>query len=284
MVTENDIIKKSIWEKATFLNEQQIDLTQISREGQEKAVAWVERTGLQPFETLKYRLKEDELSYSEFVSILSNPNPRFMGEEEPEWFRILKSVFNNKDDIALSDDDISPEEREKAPFFNITIPFLIWSKKDILNRFHILKNNFNHYPIYKRVLSSILKPIYQSLLSLSCQTLILELNTRRVQGELVGSTKEERFDNFISSHITKSEDIVGLLEKYPVLGRLMITSMKNIINSRLEAIENYLVDYIDIQEKFGSDYNELISIEGNVGDIHNNGRSVLILSFLSGKS
>lgn len=283
LVTENNIIKKNIWEKATFLNEQQIDLTQTSKEGQEKAAAWVERTGLQPLEILKYRLNEDGLSYSDFVSILSNPSPRFMGEEEPAWFKILNSVFNNKEDIVLTDDDINPEEREKAPFFNITLPFLIWSKKDILNRLYILKDNFNQYPISKRVLSSILKPIYQSLLSLSCQTLILELNTKRVQRKLVGSTKEERFDNFISSHITKSEDIVSLLEKYPVLGRLMITSMKNIINSRLEAIENYLVDYIDIQEKFGSDYNELISIEGNVGDMHNNGRSVLILSFLSGK-
>lgn len=95
LVTENNIIKKNIWEKATFLNEQQIDLTQTSKEGQEKAAAWVERTGLQPLEILKYRLNEDGLSYSDFVSILSNPSPRFMGEEEPAWFKILNSVFNN---------------------------------------------------------------------------------------------------------------------------------------------------------------------------------------------
>src|SRR5690606_3020557 len=127
------------------------------------------------------------------------------------------------------------------------------------------------------------QPVYQNLLSLSCQTLILELNIKRIHQELIGSTKEDRFNYFISNYITEPNDILTLLKKYPVLGRLMVTSMKNIVHSRLEALKHYLNDYNELQNKFGGNFTELISIKGNVGDVHNSGRSVLIFSFVSGE-
>lgn len=284
MLTINSNLKKEIWGRATYLTERSTDSSFINDVGENKAILWSKRTGLHSLNLLDFRLKEDNLSYKDFLSSLSNSNPNFSSDKDPEWFKILKSVFNNNCDIDITDNDIDSLERKKAPFFNITIPFLKWSKNYVINQLNVFKNNFKHFPILENnLLPSILQPVYQNLLSLSCQTLILELNIKRIHQELIGSTKEDRFNYFISNYITEPNDILTLLKKYPVLGRLMVTSMKNIVHSRLEALKHYLNDYNELQNKFGGNFTELISIKGNVGDVHNSGRSVLIFSFVSGE-
>jgi lantibiotic modifying enzyme len=140
------------------------------------------------------------------------------------------------------------------------------------------------------------------------RTFALELNIARLQNKLTGVTSEERYQNFLmqlsklensgiisnspesategeeAENCDRAHTILGILADYPVLARALFTIAQNWLDVGLEFLERLCVDWQEIARTFpeiGSG-SQLSGLDGGVGDLHQGGRSVLILTFDNG--
>jgi type 2 lantibiotic biosynthesis protein LanM len=129
----------------------------------------------------------------------------------------------------------------------------------------------------------LLEKLPGSLLAMLSRTLVLELNVARLQGLLQGNTAEERFRSFIQ-RICKRETSLALLQEYPVLARQLVTRLDHWVNFSLEFLRHLCADWAAIRITFSpeDDPGVLVWVNGNMGDSHRDGRSVLIAGFSSG--
>jgi type 2 lantibiotic biosynthesis protein LanM len=122
-----------------------------------------------------------------------------------------------------------------------------------------------------------------ALLRILSRTLVLELNAARLDGALEGTTAEERFASF-GAALRQPDTAVGLMLQYPVLARQAVLCVDNWVASSLEFLRHLCADSHLIRGAFalGDDPGRLEALEGNLGDRHRSGRSVLRARFTSG--
>jgi len=115
------------------------------------------------------------------------------------------------------------------------------------------------------------------------RTLVLELNAQRLDGALHGATPEARFESFVES-LRQPQQALEVLRAYPVLSRLAVGRIDNWVTNSLEFLRHLSTDWEDIRATLcgGADPGPLAAIEGNLGDRHRGGRSVLRARFASG--
>ena len=121
------------------------------------------------------------------------------------------------------------------------------------------------------------------LLPVLLRTMALELNVVRLQGQLSGETAEERFESFIA-RLRQPQTRLDLFREYPVLARLIITTLDNWLNVSLEFIQRWCADWPAICAILSptEDPGPLVRIEGDAGDSHRGGRTVWIVECRSG--
>jgi type 2 lantibiotic biosynthesis protein LanM len=122
-----------------------------------------------------------------------------------------------------------------------------------------------------------------ALLRILSRTLVLELNSARLNGALEGTTPEERFASFVAG-LRQPETALGLMLQYPVLARQATLCIDNWVAYSLEFLQHLCADWQHIRVAFalGHDPGSLRAVDGNLGDRHRGGRSVLRARFTSG--
>ena len=121
------------------------------------------------------------------------------------------------------------------------------------------------------------------LLPILLRTVVLELNVARVQGLLKGESSEDRFESFIA-YIRRPEIRLEFFREYPVLARQISIALEQWLHCSLELIQRWCADWPATLAAFasGADPGPLTKIEGEAGDRHRGGHSVLILQCRSG--
>jgi type 2 lantibiotic biosynthesis protein LanM len=119
---------------------------------------------------------------------------------------------------------------------------------------------------------------------LASRVLILELNVARVMGQLSGSTPHERFHDFSTVRLREPEVRAALLREYPVLARLMLTTLERWLDTCLELLGYISVDQELLERTFlaGGELGTLVALQGGISDVHKRGRGVFLLRFSSG--
>ncbi|HUQ80285.1 MAG TPA: type 2 lanthipeptide synthetase LanM family protein [Gemmatimonadaceae bacterium] len=112
---------------------------------------------------------------------------------------------------------------------------------------------------------------------------VLELNVARVQGELAGETPEARYADF-ARRLRTTDLRDRILEEYPVLARSLVIASDFWEASVAEFLRHVTDDARDIESAFGLDGSLGVISELTVGagDVHRQGRSVMIVGFSSG--
>jgi type 2 lantibiotic biosynthesis protein LanM len=133
------------------------------------------------------------------------------------------------------------------------------------------------------VLPLLLANLSGQLLPILGRTIALELNVARVQGRLHGDSPEERFQHFFKQ--LSDGAIWPLLEEYPVLARQVAKQTEHWAHFSLEVLEHLCRDWPLIGSTFSprDALGPLVEISGGAGDTHRQGRSVLKLTFGSGR-
>ena len=115
------------------------------------------------------------------------------------------------------------------------------------------------------------------------RVLAVELRIEGLEGRLTGAGPEERFRSFLDA-CSGTERRRALLARYPVLGRMLATAIRHWLDFGLELLAHAVDDRDAIVELFaaGGDPGPLCGIDGETGDLHRQGRCVVIARFASG--
>lgn len=210
----------------------------------------------------------------------------------PKWALYLTEIVELYDVNCYSNLHFSFDKNNEIAFQELFLPFVKWANNRIINvienRKSIIDNKAlnsleksliaNLSEIHTKVLESEFI-IFKSLQQSSIMSLVTKINSSQ--------------DNEISNNIYNSflrymfkGGYINLLNEYSVLARLAVTITVNWINSTLELIERLIVDFSCIQNLFfpNQKISKLTNIESGMSDMHNGGRSVLILCFDKGCS
>ena len=94
--------------------------------------------------------------------------------------------------------------------------------------------------------------------------MVLELHVARLQGELRGSSGQERFENFVARFRSRAAR-KAFFHEYPVLGRLISATLNRHVETRLEFFRQLRIDRETLRETFGGPEptDELVEVRRN---------------------
>ncbi len=118
----------------------------------------------------------------------------------------------------------------------------------------------------------------------AARTLVLELHRARAAGRLTGADPRARFRDFCRQ-AARAEWLGALFTAYPVLARLLATTATQAADAFTEFLRRWSADReLVVRELFGAVApGPLTGVDGAAGDPHDGGRSVLLLTFATGR-
>ncbi|WP_338778477.1 type 2 lanthipeptide synthetase LanM family protein [Metabacillus sp. FJAT-52054] len=134
---------------------------------------------------------------------------------------------------------------------------------------------------FEKIMIRCLISLKEELINLSIKTLITDLYEKKKSGQIQGETKEERYHDYHRSLQTK-DVFIELFNKYPVLIYLIEGKMKTKLQLISDVLNRLLADLLPVQSMLGVSQMLLEDIQFSMGDSHNNGQTVLILT-ISGR-
>lgn len=125
--------------------------------------------------------------------------------------------------------------------------------------------------------ASFAEQLGRRLVAIAARTLVLEMH--RARGTLAGDSGAERFTSF-----TRTVDLEALFARYPVLARLLAQACEQAVSAHHELSSRFTRDRARIVRTIfgGVDPGALTSVETGLGDPHQQGRTVAVLTFESG--
>ncbi|MEU9606977.1 type 2 lanthipeptide synthetase LanM family protein [Streptomyces sp. NPDC048057] len=135
-----------------------------------------------------------------------------------------------------------------------------------------------------RLRGQLLGSLANRLLRISVRTLILELNVARVEQRLDGATPEERYDAYCRGPLRDPAYLRQLFEEYPVLGRSMVECAEQWVTHIAEVLNRLVEDETELRAAglTNSPVATLRDVRLDLGDAHNEGRSVTLVTFDDG--
>lgn len=105
--------------------------------------------------------------------------------------------------------------------------------------------------------------------------------TRQI-GQLEGSDSTVQYDKFIRKRL--AGELLNFFQEYAVLARLVATLTDFWVSNLSEFLQRLASDWSKIQVAFqgNAELEQVVSIQPGLSDCHNNGRSVIKLTFASG--
>lgn len=244
-----------------------------------------------PFDQVGYfdrRLALSGLTSEEFEAIIcksfNQQDARIL--PEPEWLCDIQAAFGERSAKreAFSTDSKPAIDKRVRGILVLTEPLIVRGKARLASFFEGMDvpagiERPNHEQIFQLFLPS----LESDLLRLINRTIVLELNIASLQGDLAGATERERFQTFL----WKLNDPVfafSILQEYPVLARLIATTITQWVGSVSEFVCRLLADTPAIRSAFSIEPNlrTIRVINTSAGDKHRGGRCVFIITFESG--
>ncbi len=176
------------------------------------------------------------------------------------------------------------EDHPLRPYLPAIAPLLRAGQAAVQEGIQALQQRYSSPRFDVRHISqSLSQAIVPLLLSQGSKALVLELHVARLEGRLQGETPEERFADFVRQ-LDQRETLASFYAEYPVLERLLVSTIKLWADYALETLDHLCVDWPEICRTFSleDDPGPLVEVQAGAGDTHRNGRSVQILRFHSG--
>ncbi len=244
------------------------------------------------------RLALDRITEDEFLYLLGEPieavHERF--GTTPTWLVNLAQAFSHPaafpaEPLPLPEKpQDSPGEQEELEFKQISFllraigPLIRQGCEQLQEEVEKLSQTQSDLPFDpKTIMDLLFANLPGKLIGQCSRTMVLELNAASLQGRLKGDTSQERFYSFLEE-LRSPEQIITLLEEYPVLARQLVICINQWLVSSREFLQHLCADWEAIRNTFspGKDPGQLVAVQGGEGDSHKGGRSVAIAKFSSG--
>ncbi|PTF74394.1 hypothetical protein BU686_11180, partial [Staphylococcus chromogenes] len=136
-------------------------------------------------------------------------------------------------------------------------------------------NNISFLQNKMQFVQNIVEQLETRLSIFSKRTLVLDINIKRIKGNLNGVSPEERFENYIKNLSLQKNEIYN---NYPVLLRSISISTMHFVNFMCEVLSHIYEDWDVISNKF-QELGTLNEMVIDAGDTHNFGRTVCKIKF-----
>ncbi|TVQ58101.1 MAG: type 2 lantipeptide synthetase LanM [Spirulina sp. DLM2.Bin59] len=240
---------------------------------------WQQQTPFQEGEYWQQKLAVEGMSEATWLAgVGESPDSLAQRSTPPAWLAQLREAFHRSDwdNIHIASGADLADER-------LMVGLLHWVRPLLSDAIARLETQLPPLPpswgvdSLKRLL---LGHLPDQLLNLIAQTLTLELNVARLNGQLSGDTAKERFLDFIEQ-LKQPKRAIALLEEYPVLARQLVLHLEQWVSSNIELIQRLVADWPLICAQFSPEQppGQLVKIQQGAGDRHCEGRSVAILQF-----
>src|SRR5262245_27742857 len=240
-----------------------------------------------PFATDGYfpqRLTADGLGEDDLLHLLGESADSLRQRlEPPDWLAELARAFATSGPGPLPPSAAAPGPQPLAGFLEALQPLLQPAHDCLCRGCDSLLLPYPQAPFDPDVVIHLLwAGVPERLLRRVARTLVLELHVARLQGRLHGATSEERFQNFLGGY-RQPEQLLALLQEYPVLARELARTLDRAVAFGLEFLQHLCADADTLRTHFreGGDLGMLTEVRGD-GDAHRGGRSVRIVTFSSG--
>ena len=240
-----------------------------------------------PFEQETFfteRLKQDHLSEQDLLVLLGE-SPATLKKrvgQLPPWATTLLQAC---EDYAQDGTFVFPGPLPKTPlvgFLEVCKPLLKQGYARLAAGIRVLVTDYRIVPFVPAEAGAYLfSHLAERLLGMVVKTLTLEVNIARLQNTLPGESSAQRFQVFVERFATPT-GLLSLLELYPVLARKLVNMIDDWVVYSLEFLTHLCEDQTDIQSVFQVPPDQVVKIEGGVGDTHRQGRSVMQVVFRSG--
>jgi type 2 lantibiotic biosynthesis protein LanM len=206
----------------------------------------------------------------------------------PPWTTTLKELIESGriSLLHLEGEEKSPLNSQKPlPFEDFYFPFILVGRRKLQTR---LSLNHPQQLLSKQAYTALEYSLIQQLVNLGTETLFFEFNQlRENQAADKQTTVEENNSQFL--YHTFIQDLLqdgGLifLDKYPVLARLIATTLDFWVEATTEFIQRLQTDLSVIELTFSPDKSigTIQEIATSLSNPHNHGRRVLAITFSSG--
>ncbi len=294
--TPRTLQESARWYQATTLHERIALLSKASAREHLPSSANAERAtqrfkqwkGQLPFhrseQSFAQRLAAEALTEEDLLTLLAQPAETIQAAfaEQTPWLADLISAFEHQDASSLPVQHIADAHTQAV--FQTIQPLLIWGFTRLQSGLGELQKCFTHLPFDPQNIGLLLFPhIFDQLVAKLTKTMVLELNVARVQGRLRGETPEQRFDYFLQQ-LAQPEQMLTLLEEYPVLARQLVEITGRWVSCELEFLQRLCTDWDELCKLFSptEDPGLLCEIHEGAGDLHHGGHSVATLTWNSG--
>jgi type 2 lantibiotic biosynthesis protein LanM len=226
-------------------------------------------------ETEKLHSLLGEVKYPEFQSL-------------PSWAQILEEILQTAQYLQeqnLREYPPFPFSLEKPiPFEPFYYPFFQVAQNQLLSHVQLSLLSENTQAI-----------LWQSLLErlqdIAIRTLLTEFFEFRSSGNslkdffsvtVCGKNSQQQYFAFL--HRLFQDGLLSLFEKYPVLGRLLATTVEFWVEATAEFIQRLTTDWIAIEQHFSpkNSLEQVVDLRANLSDLHNRGRCAIALTFNTG--
>jgi type 2 lantibiotic biosynthesis protein LanM len=240
------------------------------------------------------RLALERLDEASFIRLLQSPPERWDGtgpDAPPRWLAGIHDALATPPSSGRAPADegsaAAPEDPSHG-FLTFAGPFAARARARLSDGARRIATDAPGAPAaapFRPVdCEALFGPTMQArLLPILDRTLVLELNVARVQGRLAGETPEDRFRSFVAL-LARRDTQQALVDEYPVLARALVETLDAWVEVSLEFLARLAADRMRLVETFfrGVDPGPIAAIEGDAGDPHRGGRTVLIVRFASG--
>lgn len=233
------------------------------------------------------RLRADHLAEGD-LALLLDTSPRAPAEfagPAPAWVAGVQRATGLAERLATAqpaESHVDPTGLAAARVF--VEPFVVPAMSDLFAKAGAIRDTRPEAPFDPQEATRLFEPsLWSQLLTRAAKVVILELNVARVRGELAGATPELRFADFVRQ-LRETGLRQRILEEYPVLARLLVDAADNWVHAAAEFLGHLACDAPRLRHALtgGAELGTLTHVSAGAGDLHRQGRSVIIATFSSG--
>ncbi|NEO77954.1 type 2 lanthipeptide synthetase LanM family protein [Moorena sp. SIO4G3] len=234
---------------------------------------------------LKQRLQWDGLDLTTVRNLLETAEFR-EDYTLPTWAETLKELIETSAALwlTLEGEENSPlESQNPLPFEDFYLPFIRVGRSKLSTG---LSANSPLALLSQEAYAALERSLLQQLVNLGTETLLFEFNTFREANPPANQTtpQESRiiYNTFFKNLL--KDGGLAFFNRYPVLGRLIATTLDLWVESTTEFIQRLQQDFSAIERTFydQASLGNVQAIETSLSNPHQGRRSVLALTFSSG--
>ncbi len=296
IVAQATSLSERLSQESNLINEQQASNERIEQ--------WCEVVAQGDWEKFHKRLQWDGLELNTVYSLLSTPLAP--SKPLPTWAETLREIIQTtaKFNLAEISSDtyqflINPEK--PLAFAHLLLPAVLVGRQKLITCLESLSSECLPLKLLSQeAYLQLERGLLERLVNLSAKTLQFEFSNFRPQDYNLLNLLSDQF-NFLAEVLSASpskkyyldfvdqqlqDGLLTLLQKYAVLGRLIATTLDFWVEATAEFLQRLQTDTAEIEDSLHLQeipLGKVTAICGSLSDFHNRGRSVLILTFASGK-